>query len=245
MKIAKKMMKRSLVVLLAFVMALSAPMLIYAEGDSVSEKEQEIVKEEIIDTVAEIEDDSEPAVKEEPAAVEETPEEAPDIKAEEEFPEEVTEPEMKEEFPEEVTEPEMKEELPEEVTEPEAEEESPEEVTEEIKEELPEEEEYTVSEVRFTEDGMLILPRPVKEGKVFIEWNTEEDGSGTGYKAGEIVDPTDIVLYSIWADEVETVNDVEAEVPEVKTEEITEEKEEAVTPEEAKEAVAESEAKED
>ncbi len=232
MKIAKKMMKRSLVVLLAFVMALSAPMLIYAEGDSVSEKEQEIVKEEIIDTVAEIEDDSEPAVKEEPAAVEETPEEAPDIKAEEEFPEEVTEPEMKEE-------------LSEEVTEPEAEEESPEEVTEEIKEELPEEEEYTVSEVRFTEDGMLILPRPVKEGKVFIEWNTEEDGSGTGYKAGEIVDPTDIVLYSIWADEVETVNDVEAEVPEVKTEEITEEKEEAVTPEEAKEAVAESEAKED
>ena len=207
MKIAKKMMKRSLVVLLAFVMALSAPMLIYAEGDSVSEKEQEIVKEEIIDTVAEIEDDSEPAVKEEPEAVEETPEEAPDIKAEEEFPEEVTEPEMKEE--------------------------------------LPEEEEYTVSEVRFTEDGMLILPRPVKEGKVFIEWNTEEDGSGTGYKAGEIVDPTDIVLYSIWADEVETVNDVEAEVPEVKTEEITEEKEEAVTPEEAKEAVAEGEAIED
>lgn len=232
MKIAKKMMKRSLVVLLAFVMALSAPMLIYAEGDSVSEKEQEIVKEEIIDTVAEIEDDSEPAVKEEPAVVEETQEEAPDIKAEEESPEEVTEPEMKEE-------------LSEEVTEPEAEEESPEEVTEEIKEELPEEEEYTVSEVRFTEDGMLILPRPVKEGKVFIEWNTEEDGSGTGYKAGEIVDPTDIVLYSIWADEVETVNDVEAEVPEVKTEEITEEKEEAVTPEEAKEAVAESEAKED
>ena len=53
------------------------------------------------------------------------------------------------------------------------------------------------------------------------------------------------MLYSIWADEVETVNDVEAEVPEVKTEEITEEKEEAVTPEEAKEAVAESEAKED
>lgn len=232
MKIAKKMMKRSLVVLLAFVMALSAPMLIYAEGDSVSEKEQEIIKEEIIDTVAEIEDDSEPAVKEEPAVVKETPEEAPDIKAEEEFPEEVTEPEMKEE-------------LSEEVTEPEAEEEFPEEVTEEIKEELPEEEEYTVSEVRFTEDGMLILPRPVKEGKVFIEWNTEEDGSGTGYKAGEIVDPTDIVLYSIWADEVETVNDVEAEVPEVKTEEITEEKEEAVTPEEAKEAVAESEAKED
>ena len=60
--------------------------------------------------------------------------------------------------------------------------------------------EYTVSEVRFTADGLLILPRPVKEGKVFVEWNTREDGTGTGYKAGETVDPTDIVLYSIWKD---------------------------------------------
>ena len=63
------------------------------------------------------------------------------------------------------------------------------------------EEEYTESELRFTEDGMLILPRPVMEGKVFVEWNTEEDGSGVGYKPGEIVDPMGITLYAVWADE--------------------------------------------
>ena len=63
--------------------------------------------------------------------------------------------------------------------------------------------EYTVSEVRFIEDGLLILPRPVKAGKVFVEWNIREDGTGTGYKAGAIVDPTDIVLYSIWKEAAE------------------------------------------
>ena len=126
---------------------------------------------------------------------------------------------------------------------------------------LPEEaEEYTVSTPVFTEDGMLILPRPVKEGKHFIEWNTKEDGSGYGYKAGEIVDPTDIVLYSIWEDEVkeeelkaeeeeltaeEIVNDVADEEAEVKTEEIIEEQEEDATSEEAGEVVAEGEAKEE
>ena len=61
--------------------------------------------------------------------------------------------------------------------------------------------EYTESELRFTEDGMLILPRPVMAGKIFVEWNTEEDGSGVGYKPGEIVDPMGITLYAIWADE--------------------------------------------
>ena len=67
--------------------------------------------------------------------------------------------------------------------------------------ERPAEEEYSETELRFTEDGMLILPRPVMEGKVFVEWNTEEDGSGVGYKPGEIVDPMGITLYAIWADE--------------------------------------------
>ena len=134
----------------------------------------------------------------------------------------------------------------------------------EIDANIPEEDEeyYNVSAVVFTEDGMLILPRPVKEGKVFIEWNTEEDGSGYGYKAGEIVDPTDIVLYSIWEDEVkeeelkaeevqaeeEIVNDIKAEAEpikedaeikeEVKAEEI---KEEEVIAEEVQEEVAEGE----
>ena len=61
-------------------------------------------------------------------------------------------------------------------------------------------EEYTESKVVFTDDGMLILPRPVKGEKIFIEWNTKEDGTGQGYKAGEIVDPENIELYAIWAD---------------------------------------------
>ena len=74
------------------------------------------------------------------------------------------------------------------------------EVFEEAAEE-PVEEEYTESELRFTEDGMLILPRPVMEGKVFVEWNTEEDGSGVGYQPGEIVDPMGIALFAIWTDE--------------------------------------------
>ena len=105
--------------------------------------------------------------------------------------------------------------------------------------EVTENEEYTESAVCFTDDGMLILPRPVKEGKVFVEWNTKEDGTGKGYKAGEIVDPENIELYSIWADEEitdeeiteadipdEIVPDEEPEVSEAKKEEITEPKDE-------------------
>ena len=71
------------------------------------------------------------------------------------------------------------------------------------------EEEYTESKVVFTDDDMMILPRPVRDGKKFIEWNTKEDGTGEGYKAGEIVDPESIELYAIWTD-AETAD---AEVP--------------------------------
>lgn len=35
------------------------------------------------------------------------------------------------------------------------------------------EDNYNESTIRFTEDGMLILPRPIKKGKIFIEWNTK------------------------------------------------------------------------
>lgn len=65
------------------------------------------------------------------------------------------------------------------------------------------EDNYNESAIRFTEDGMLILPRPIKKGKIFIEWNTKEDGTGVSYRPGTIIDPTDIVLYSIWKDEAE------------------------------------------
>ena len=75
-----------------------------------------------------------------------------------------------------------------------------EEQVETIIDDVTEEEEYTESEVAFTDDGMLILPRPVKDKKVFIEWNTKEDGTGIRYNPGEIVNPENIELYVIWAD---------------------------------------------
>ena len=58
-----------------------------------------------------------------------------------------------------------------------------EEPAEAVIEEMIEDEEYTESKVVFTDDDMLILPRPVKEGKIFVEWNTKEDGTGQGYNA--------------------------------------------------------------
>ena len=65
---------------------------------------------------------------------------------------------------------------------------------------VTEDEEYTETEIVFTDDDMMILPRPVQEGKIFIEWNTREDGTGIGFKAGEIVSPENLELYTIWAD---------------------------------------------
>ena len=75
-----------------------------------------------------------------------------------------------------------------------------EEQVETIIDDVTEEEEYTESEVAFTDDDMMILPRPSKDGSIFIEWNTKEDGTGFGYKPGELVNPENIELYAIWAD---------------------------------------------
>ena len=69
-----------------------------------------------------------------------------------------------------------------------------------VVDDVTEEEEYTESEVAFTDDDMMILPRPSKDGSIFIEWNTKEDGTGFGYKPGELVNPENIELYAIWAD---------------------------------------------
>ena len=69
-----------------------------------------------------------------------------------------------------------------------------------VVDDVTEDEEYTESEVAFTDDDMMILPRPAKDGSVFIEWNTKEDGTGIGYKPGELVNPENIELYAIWAD---------------------------------------------
>ena len=46
-----------------------------------------------------------------------------------------------------------------------------------------------------------ILPEPYRRGYVFIEWNTEPDGSGEFYGAGEIVRITDMTLYAVWEKE--------------------------------------------
>ena len=75
-----------------------------------------------------------------------------------------------------------------------------EEQVETIIDDVTDEEEYTESEVAFTDDDMMILPRPTKDGSIFIEWNTKEDGTGFGYKPGELVNPENIELYAIWAD---------------------------------------------
>ena len=49
--------------------------------------------------------------------------------------------------------------------------------------------EITVSENKYNEPA----------GKVFKEWNTQEDGSGTAYKPGQKITPNDdITLYAIW-----------------------------------------------
>ena len=98
-----------------------------------------------------------------------------------------------------------------------------EEPAEAVIDEVTENEEYTESRVCFTDDDMLILPRPVKEGKIFIEWNTKEDGNGQGYQPGEIVDPENIKLYAIWAeeeapgDEMSVIEIPDAKIPEDET----------------------------
>ena len=46
-----------------------------------------------------------------------------------------------------------------------------------------------------------ILPEPYRRGYVFLEWNTEPDGSGEFYGAGEIVRITDMTLYAVWEKE--------------------------------------------
>lgn len=44
----------------------------------------------------------------------------------------------------------------------------------------------------------VILPEPHRRGYTFMEWNTEPDGSGEFYVAGEVVRITEMTLYAVW-----------------------------------------------
>lgn len=54
------------------------------------------------------------------------------------------------------------------------------------------EEEHTAA------DGWVILPVPFREYYDFVEWNTEPDGSGESYQAGEEIRIRDMELYAVW-----------------------------------------------
>ena len=47
-------------------------------------------------------------------------------------------------------------------------------------------------------DGLVTLPLPEREGYRFVEWNTELDGSGESYQAGDEIEIYDGELYAIW-----------------------------------------------
>jgi uncharacterized repeat protein (TIGR02543 family) len=47
------------------------------------------------------------------------------------------------------------------------------------------------------------LPFPYRDGYDFVEWNTERDGSGDSYYAGDVIEITDMTLYAIWQESEE------------------------------------------
>ena len=57
-----------------------------------------------------------------------------------------------------------------------------------------------------TDSVHYMLPEPERDGYVFVEWNTERDGSGDAYDAGEEIELSDQSLYAIW--EAEDVEDL-------------------------------------
>ena len=50
------------------------------------------------------------------------------------------------------------------------------------------------------EDSTIILPTPTKSGYNFLGWNTNQENTGTPYRAGTAIKVTqDLMLYAIWA----------------------------------------------
>lgn len=62
----------------------------------------------------------------------------------------------------------------------------------------------------YVSETEVILPEPYRRGYTFMEWNTEPDGSGEFYVAGEVVRITEMTLYAVWEkDEMEDMISVE------------------------------------
>ena len=81
----------------------------------------------------------------------------------------------------------------------------------------PSETEYEEVDIEYKDSETIILPVLERDGYVFVEWNTKEDGSGESYKAGEEYKvETDGNLYAIWkkADDTQDENQVKEIEPE-------------------------------
>ena len=53
-------------------------------------------------------------------------------------------------------------------------------------------------EVKEIEAAKIVLPKPVRDGYEFVEWNTRIDGEGESYQAGDEIEVTPMALYAIW-----------------------------------------------
>ena len=67
-------------------------------------------------------------------------------------------------------------------------------------EKTPNETETTTvkNEVKEIEAVKIVLPKPVRDGYEFVEWNTRIDGEGESYQAGDEIEVTPMALYAIW-----------------------------------------------
>ena len=54
------------------------------------------------------------------------------------------------------------------------------------------------NEVKEIEAVKIMLPKPVRDGYEFVEWNTRIDGDGESYQAGDEIEVTPMALYAIW-----------------------------------------------
>lgn len=65
---------------------------------------------------------------------------------------------------------------------------------------VPDETEITQvkNEVKEIEAVKIVLPKPVRDGYEFVEWNTRIDGEGDSYQAGDEIEVTPMALYAIW-----------------------------------------------
>ena len=60
------------------------------------------------------------------------------------------------------------------------------------------------------ENKRMLFYKPIKSGYTFVEWNTRDDGDGTGYDYDDsIIIKKDITLYAQWVKTVETSTDAD------------------------------------